>query len=354
MISRRAWLAGAASLSLTGAAPTATLASLAKRRNLLFGTAVTETDFACDPAYHALVAREAALVTPERLLKWGPLRPTPDRFDFAPADRFFVNASRAGLRVRGHNLLWHVDLPEWLTRCATRSDFAAAVHTHIATVCARYAGRVHAWDVVNEPICVEDGRSDGLRATPFLRAQGPAYIDQALRIAARADPSAILVINEMDVECDGDYFERRRVALLALLTRLRADGAPLHAVGIESHLKWRRCDFDAARFAGFLAAIARLGLRIHLTELDIADTVLPADIARRDQAVADLTRRYLETALLEPAVDIVSVWELTDRCSWLSTSPWTRRSDGLPSRGCLYDANLAPKPSRDAVARVLA
>ena len=315
---------------------------------------MTETAWHADPAYAALVTGQAAIVTPESALKWGPLRPEPGRFDFVAADRLVDTAAASGLQVRGHNLVWHENLPSWLERAARQGDLAAILSQHIDTVCRRYAGRLAVWDVVNEPIRPEDGAPMGLRDTLFLQRIGPRYIEQALHAARAADPHAILAINEMDLELDDPAFEARRQSLLALLRHLRARGVPLQALGIESHLKWGQAPFDAARFAGFLREVASLGLAIHITELDVADTRLPADQRLRDEAVADLHRRYLDAVLTEPAVRIVSVWELTDRESWLSTSTWTRRADGRRARGCLYDDALAAKPARQAVAEALA
>ena len=356
LLARRPLIAGAAALLAApsqAAAPTLaapTLATLAARRGLLFGTAVTEAPFATDPAYAGLITSQAACLTPEMALKFATLHPAPTRFDFAGADALLVQAGQAGLKVRGHNLVWHLSLPDWVEGS---EDLRATMRTHIETVCGRYAGRLYAWDVVNEPIHLRDGIPGGLRDTPWLRGLGPDYIETALRTAAAADPHATLVVNEMDVECEGHYFEARRTALLALLRRLRDRHVPLGAVGIESHLKWGDASFDPDRFASFLDQIAALDLAIHITEFDVADRRLPADPAARDRSVADLAHQYLSVVLAHPAVRLVNVWELSDRYSWLSNSSWTRRSDGARSRGCLYDDRFQPKPIRGAVAAAL-
>ena len=308
---------------------------------------------AADAAYAALVAAEAATITGENELKWRRLRPAPDRFDWAPADRLFAFASSHRLLVRGHTLVWHEDGPDWLAGAARDGGLAGATDRHIETVVGRCAGRVPWWDVVNEPIRVEDGAPDGLRRTIFLERLGPSYIEHALRRARAADPGAVLVINEMDLECVGSHFDRRRAAFLALVRRLLDAGAPLGAVGIESHLKWRQGTFDPALFGDYLGSLASLGLAIHLTEFDIGDARLPAAFEPRDRAVADLASRYLATALAEPSVEIVNVWGLSDRYSWLSSSPWTRRDDGLPVRGCAYDDVLRPKRMRGAIEAAL-
>src|SRR5215471_362061 len=52
-----------------------------------------------------------------------------------------------------------------------------AMIEHIQTLAGRYRGKVHSWDVVNEPIEPQDGRSDRLRAAVFLNKMGPDYLD---------------------------------------------------------------------------------------------------------------------------------------------------------------------------------
>src|ERR1700730_4064336 len=62
-----------------------------------------------------------------------------------------------------------------------------AVFDRIQQLAGRYRGRVHSWDVVNEPIEPKDGRPDGLRTAVFLEKLGPEYLDLAYRAARDAD-----------------------------------------------------------------------------------------------------------------------------------------------------------------------
>lgn len=325
------------------------LGALAARSGRVFGSAAQVDVLAADPAYTALFAREVRQITGENELKWHRLRPAPDRFDWVPADRLLAFADRHALAVRGHTLVWHENLPDWLASLGRDGDLAGAVDRHIDAVVGRYAGRIPWWDVVNEPVRVEDGASDGLRRSMFRERLGPDYIADTLRRAHAADPGARLAINEYDLEGAGPYFDARRRIFLDLLRRLRDRNAPLAIVGLQSHLKWRD-RFDAALFADFLATVASLGFAVHLTELDVGDRGLPAAFAPRDAAVAGRAGAYLRVALAEPAVEVVTVWGLSDRYSWLGSSRWTRRADGSPSRGCAYDAALQPKPLRATLA----
>ena len=218
----------------------------------------------------------------------------------------------------------------------------------IRTLVGRYRGIVHSWDVVNEPLAPNDGNSDWLR-----EALGPGYVDLAYHVARDTDPRARLVVNEHDIELDAPEHESRRAALLDLLQRMQRSGTPVDAVGIQAHLTAvGGPPFSPAVLRRFLADIAGLGLTIQITELDVTDAHAPADIAVRDQLIADTYRRFLDAALDEPAVKMVVTWGLSDRHSWIvrrETNEAKWRKDGLPSRPLPFDADLRPTPAFTAI-----
>jgi endo-1,4-beta-xylanase len=89
---------------------------------------------------------------------------------------------------------------------------------------------------------------------------------------------------------------------------LLGQGVPLHALGVQAHLAWRNFtrQFNTNAYRSFLAEVAARGLTILITEMDVLDDGLKADIATRDAGVADVYRRYLDVALDEPAYDALS------------------------------------------------
>jgi endo-1,4-beta-xylanase len=190
----------------------------------------------------------------------------------------------------------------------------------------------------------------------WLKFLGADYIQRAFELAHAADPGAKLVLNETSLDYSdasgNSYWEKRRRALLTLLTNLKAKGTPIHALGIQSHLLARfNKNFDGNKFRKFLSEVASLGLKIIVSELDVSDAELPKSIEVRDRIVAQSYYEYLSVVLDEPAVTTVINWGLTDRYTWLSD--FAPRNDGAEVRPLLRDRQYNRKPAWQAVARAL-
>lgn len=322
----------------------------AEKRGLLFGTAADRDPLEYDPRYAQTLLAECAMVTPENSMKWERLRPTPDSFDFANADWMVDFAETNGLLIHGHTLVWHLQMPGWFDSHVDASNVEAVMSRHIGTVAGRYVGRLRSWDVVNEAINPDDGRGDALRLSPWLERLGPGYIDLAFHKAAETDPKAIRVYNDFGVEYEGRWYEDRRRSILDLLTGMVARGVPIDALGIQSHLSADLAP-DFRRFGSFLSDVADLGLDLMITELDVRDHKLPADVIERDCRVAATYRAYLDVVLDQPRLRSITVWGLSDRYSWLVE--FEPRDDGNPVRPLLFDHEMKRKPAWNAIANAL-
>lgn len=323
----------------------------AEKRGLLFGAAANRPALEQDGRYAEALAAECSMITPENSMKWERLRPAPDRFDFENADWLMAFAGEHGLQVHGHTLVWDKQLPDWFETHVEANNAEAVLIDHIETVAGHYAGRLRSWDVVNEAIDPDAGRGDGLRLSPWLEHLGPDYIDLAFHTAAEADPEALLVYNDFGVEYEGDWFEPRRDSMLDLLTGMVARGVPIDAVGIQAHLSGDK-PTDFGRFARFLSDVAELGLDLMITELDVRDHKLPADVGERDCRVAAVYQAFLDVVLDQPRLRSIAVWGLSDRFSWLSA--YEPRDDGLPVRPLPLDQDMQRKPAWTAISRALA
>lgn len=368
-LSRRAHLRQLAATALATAAPRwiaaastpsalPSLREAAAARGLLYGSDSDNPFHSEPPAYLRLFLRQCALYAAN--LSWQDVAPDPAHQAPHEDDASDANAAVAldsGLRLTGAHLLWYRRTPPWLATLP-RPRAEQAVADHIRSIAGFYRGRVFSWNVVNEAIEPPQHGPDGLRIdSPLIRALGAGFFAPAFREARAADPSALLLYNEYDLELDLPWQQARRDALFRLLDRLQQANAPIDGVGLQSHLRSRLFShFSDAGYRQFLHALAARGLRIVITELDVDDIGLPGDIPARDRAVADIYARFLAAALDEPAVAALVTWGICDPYSWHNHTkyfPEYTRPDRLPQRPLLFDADFQPKPSFYAVLNAL-
>ncbi|MGL5115388.1 MAG: endo-1,4-beta-xylanase, partial [Beijerinckiaceae bacterium] len=239
-----------------------------------------------------------------------------------------------------------------------RAQAEALMVGHIRTVMTRFKGKIRDWDVVNEAVDPANKRPDGLRVSPYLKAIGPEYLDIAFRAAREADPAARLIYNEFGFEQEVPWQLTKRSALLKLLEGFRKRGVPCDGLGIQSHLLAHET-FSSPNFAAFLKRVSDMGYAIQVTEFDVGDHGLVADVPERDRRVAEVTRRFLDVVLANPKTESVLTWGLADHMSWLNSAfaaqnmPNRKRPDGLSQRPLPYDDAFRPKPMRDAIAAAL-
>lgn len=321
----------------------------AAAKGFLSGCAVDIALLQRDASYARLVREQASIIVGENTMKWAPLRPAPDAFSFEQADALVAFAEQNRMKVRGHNLCWHRQLPAWFAGYATPANASDLLRAHIEKVAGRYAGRMHSWDVVNEAVFLGDGRPDGLRESPWLQLAGESYIELAYRAAREADPQALLVYNDYGMEGEDEGSRRKRAAVLLLLRRLRTRNVPLDGVGIQAHLS--AGGTYGAGMRDFIQQARELQLQVMITEMDVNDRSLPAQISQRDAEVASAYRSYLDLVLRDPAVRVVVTWGITDRKTWLNSED--SRADHLPERclpfGVVGGLNDAPKPAFYAI-----
>ncbi|MEV5387228.1 endo-1,4-beta-xylanase [Streptomyces sp. NPDC052721] len=322
-------LAAASPASASGTAvPDRPLRQLAADDHLRVGTAVDMSALTDAAAYRRLAGSEFSTVTPENVMKWEAIEPRQGEYDYAAADRLVDFARKHGQKVRGHVLVWHNQLPSWLTS----GDFSAGrlreiLHRHITDTVRHFKGRVWQWDVVNEAFN-EDGT---LRDSIWLRELGPGYIADAFRWAHEADPHALLFYNDYNTEWTGPKSD----AVHDLVGRLRDEGVPIDGVGFQGHLgiQYGLPTDMAANFARF----DKLGLATAVTEADVR-MPLPAD-AGKLATQAEGYRLLLDACLRTRHCISFTVWGFTDTYSWV---PGTFPGEGAAN---LYDEDYRPKPA---------
>jgi endo-1,4-beta-xylanase len=321
-----------------------TLRALAARIGLHIGTAVIPFDLD-NAGYASVLATQFSAVTPGNEMKWGVVEPAKGVFDWSGADRLVSFAEQHDQLVRGHVLLWHNQLPAWLTTGVTNGTISNAqladlLHQHITTEVSRYRGRIWQWDVANE--FFTDSNPSVINPGDFwISHLGPGIIADAFRWAHQADPRALLFYNDYNIAGE-DGSNAKSDAVYAFVKQLLAQGVPINGVGDQGHLDTQygfptQMTQDLQRFAS-------LGLKVAITEADVRTFVDGPTTQVPTDHLATFAQPYefsqmLDACLAVPQCISFTVWGFSDADSWI---PGFFTGEGYATP---YDVNLQPKPA---------
>jgi endo-1,4-beta-xylanase len=321
-----------------------------------------------------IILRHFNTITIENALKAGPINPRPGEYNFSPADELVEFGLEHGMFVVGHTLVWHNQTPDWFFRDENGNpnspeEQIERMRNHIETVAGRYAGKVNAWDVVNEVID-DDG---SYRQTSWVKAvgNGDTLVKLAFRFAGEYAPDAELYYNDFNA-----WRPSKRDGIVRLVTMLQAEGIRIDGIGMQGHwgLNYPKNEYIEAAIDTF----GSLGVKVMITELDV--DVLP--VTKEGQLIGDVMRNYQFQLpefkeFLDPyrdglpagvqqdladryeelfsifyrhrdQIDRVTFWGVHDGMSWKNGYPVPRRTN-YP---LLFDREKQPKPAYYAVLHV--
>jgi endo-1,4-beta-xylanase len=317
------------------------------------GTALNNTQIEeKDPASAALISQQFDAITPENIMKCEEIHPTWDTYNFDLADKFVAYGKAHSMFVVGHTLVWHSQLPPFVSTIKSSDSLMLFMTNHINTVAGRYVGKVNSWDVVNEALN-EDGT---LRNSIFLEKLGEDYIRKAFDLAAKAAPNTELYYNDYNIEQP-----QKRAGAIAMIKKIQTSGTKIDGVGIQAH--WSINGPPLEEIEKSIIEFAALGLKISFTELDLTALPNPWDLKGADvnqnfenspfmdpykQSLPDsmqlkLAKGYEDLFALflkhQDKIDRVTFWGVNDGQSWLNGWP----IKGRTNYPLLFDRGFKPK-----------
>jgi endo-1,4-beta-xylanase len=326
------------------AAPPDSLRSLSAHVGLRVGTAIIPFDLD-NAAYSKTAADQFSVVTPGNEMKWQVVEPTRGTFDWSGGDRLVRFARAHGQLVRGHVLLWHNQLPTWLTDGVANGTIdnaalRALLHQHITDEVIHFRGQIWQWDVANE--FFTDSNPSMINPNDFwISHLGTGVIADAFRWAHTADPHALLFYNDYNIAGE-DGSNAKSDAAFAFVQQLRAQAVPINGVGDQGHLDLQfgfptKMTQDLQRFAD-------LGLKVAVTEADVRTFVNNATAQVPTNSLAPSAQAFYYDGMLKACLAVRScisftVWGFGDADSWV---PGFFTGEGYAAT---WDVNLQPKPS---------
>lgn len=338
----------------------------------LIGAAVNDAIVSgSDKLSQEIVVKQFNSITLENSMKAALINPQPGVFNFGPADAFVAFGEAHKMFIVGHTLVWHNQVPAWFFTNAsgkanTKAEQIERLRSHIEKVAGRYAGRVHAWDVVNEVI-----DNDGsYRPTSWVNAfgNGDTLVKYAFKFASQYAPNTELYYNDFNA-----WRPAKRDGIVRLVKMLQKEGIRIDGVGIQGHwgLNYPKNEYIEAA----IDAYAATGVKVMITELDVDVLPLtkegqiigqgmsdrqfqleefktfldPYQKGVPDEVQQQLTNRYKELFNIfyrkKDKIARVTCWGIHDGMSWKNDYPIPNRTN-YP---LLWNRNRQPKPAFQAI-----
>ncbi len=304
-----------------------------------------------------LIKREFSSLTAENVMKWEEIHPKKDRYNFKTSDLLVSLSLVNNQDLIGHTLVWHNQIPDWVTRegngsLLDKNTLFRNITDHISAVAGRYKGKIRGWDVVNEAI-LDDG---SYRENDFYNISGEEYIFKSFEIANSIDPEAELYYNDFSM-----YKTEKCNAAVLLANKIRGRGLRIDGIGLQAHWGLDYPSIDEIERS--ILTIHEAGYRVHFTELDIDvlpnmweiegadlsdnfksnDQLNPYKSSLPDSVSSLLSDRYSEIFKLfskhSDKIDRVTFWGLSDGHSWKNNWP----AKGRTNYPLLFDRENNPK-----------
>ena len=338
-------LVSLASSQKTGAEPqNETLRHAAEPMGFWVGTTIQGRMWNHDPVYKPVMGREfnaaVSIVFPHLT------EPQRGRFDFDAMDEAMGFAKQHQMKLMGHCLIYrNMQTAPWLNfkseTCGgwPAKDLDQIMKEHIQTVVRHGGDSYYAWEVVNEPT---NPTHNGCWSRILGEEQ---YIVKAFQYAREANPNALLILN--DTFGHGGIDKDRADDFFSLVSRLKAAGAPIDAVGTEMH--WQMPELRPSyldEFKAFLESARKAGVKVHITEMDLyqGPTDSPEVFAKQNEIYYNVVHTCLKDS---NCIGFIT-WGIADRYSFL------RSAEDLPNaKQTMFDDNYGKKPSYYGVLQAL-
>lgn len=214
-----------------------------------------------------LIREQFSAVSPEDVMKPETVHPAPGVWNFKKGDEYCKFANDNGLKALGHTLMWHNQTPDffWLNddgSVRTKEEMEATLVEYIEKTATHFAGKVYAWDVVNE-IISEEG---GYRCDKGWEKYYPGNLDDlvalAFQTAHRCDPNAELYYNDYNM-----WRQTKVDGVVRLVKMLQGRGIRIDGVGIQAH--WGLNYPSVQNVETTIDRLHALGVKVMITEFDI-------------------------------------------------------------------------------------
>jgi len=307
-------------------------------------------------------------------------------FNWVQADQLVTYAKTNGSKIRGHTLIWHSQTSGWFfrnadnTALASKDELYAHMENYIRVVFEKYGGSIGYWDVVNEVVAQDTSgprpTGEGSKYYEIMDADGKTGMDlyefvlkafQWARQYADVNDGEDVKMYLTDFGVERPFTRNGKTKqgdFLALVNWLVQNDAPIDGVGFQGHFRLydhpvtasnclnatciskggAGCTHNIEDGIKLFSNITRKDgekLKIQICEFDVSifssekkeNTAKIMENDKLGERLTDLAKTYrdffnlFEKYYNQNVIDMVVIWGIADRQSWLNKHPVSGRTD---------------------------
>ncbi|CAK4518034.1 unnamed protein product [Aphanomyces euteiches] len=280
------------------------LASVYGQTSTYFGTATDRPS-----SYGNIVPNNFNLLVSENGMKWDAHERSRGNFDFTASLSQIAYAKQHNMKMRGHCLVWHNQMPSFYcsqqgggtTGCAGSSlngqQLLQVIETRMQkTFAALNDPTIIAWDVLNEAV---SDSGNGLKHDVFYNVIGPDYVPKIFALARKYAPAGVKLFYN-DYGCDIPSPKANQC--FELVKSLKAQNL-VDGMGFQMHLSQNQ---NLAGQADLFKKFSDIGVTIHVTEMDVG--------GNNQQQQASVFNTVAKNCKANPMCEAFVVWEEAPVC----------------------------------------
>jgi GH35 family endo-1,4-beta-xylanase len=237
------------------------------------------------------------------------------------------------LKIKGHPLLWHESLPQWVIDYEDTDKLEKIIYKRIEDLITQYP-EIEYWDVYNEAIAPFKDHVKPSGVTRWITSKGGIYpaMETLYAYVNKIDPTKIYTNN---------HYHPNDPEFLKLNKYFIENNVGYQAIGMQAHMQTIDNIFSEQELWNLLDKFAPLKKNIQFTEVTVTSStlfdnwkdhqvfldsrkkaqkqgkkILLPSLKERENYQAAYLKDFYTLLFSHPSVTSITMWNLTDRNAW--------------------------------------
>ena len=242
-------------------------------------------------------------------------------------------ADKNDFRLKGHPLMWHEAMPDWVRNFKNLDKLDILIKDHMKRLIETYP-QINDWDVYNEPI------------GPFKPHIPPSAITEWIKMKGGIYPAMVEIYQFVDSvnpnkNYSNNHYHAKDPEFLKINNFFVEKNLNFSSIGMQAHMQTNDNVMSESQLWNQIKEYEGLGKKIQFTEITVTSSERfknwkehQAFLKERDEVMskggvmnlaslpeyenfqADYLKDFYTLAFSHPSVSSITFWNLTDKNAW--------------------------------------